>query len=61
MSEQNSQTGRLGSRHEFQAFQEFSSNFLISSDLKCLVVRELMKQLVHSLSSDSNLVLFNFS
>ena len=34
--------GRLGTNHQIQAFQEFSGNFLIPSDPKSYVVRQLL-------------------
>ena len=50
--------GKLGTRHQVQAFQVFSWNFLILQDPKSWVVRQLVRQLIHLLSADNNLVSF---
>ena len=52
-------SGQLGTRHQIQAFEGFSLNFLISENPKSKVVLQLTRQLVHLTFGDNNLGLFH--
>ena len=53
--------GRVGTRYQIQAFHGFSWNFVNSQDPKSKVIRLLLREIVHSLSGDNNLVLLGFT